>query len=158
MTFPKSATSSPEHRRSRSFIPIRPEFVTLFILVTLQIYLITSSEGFHKIDEGAHFINNVTAFRDPSNSIGAWQRFGRVWLYAVPAQFGHKTVQVFASLLFLLSIFIAYKVVETEHIPGKEWIVVLVGFQPIFLDISYTCFAELPAALLLVLSYYLYKK
>jgi hypothetical protein len=136
---------------------VRPDFVVLLILVVFEVYLVTSSEGFHRVDEGAHFIDNVNVIKDPSVSIGIWHRFGRVWLYAVPAQLGHKAVKVLASLLFLVTIFICYKVCEVENIPGKEWIVALVGFQPIFLDVSYTCFAELPAALLLVLSYYLYR-
>src|SRR5512146_2863821 len=80
---------------------LKPAYVILLVLVTFQVYLITSSEGFHKIDEGAHFINNVRVFEDPSISAGIWQRFGRVWLFALPAQLGHKTVKIFASLLFL---------------------------------------------------------
>ncbi len=148
----------PFFERSRSRFFFRPEFITCLLLVVFEVYLITASEGFHKIDEGAHFINNVNALKDPSVSIGVWQRFGRVWLFALPAQCGHKTVKVFASILFLLTIFATYKVAEIHKIPGKEWIVALVGFQPIILDISYTCFAELPAAALLVLSYYWYKR
>ena len=109
-------TSLP-HRLWKSAI-VRPEFVTLLVLVLFEAYLITSSEGFHKIDEGAHFINNVNVVKDPSISIGVWQRFGRVWLFALPAQVGHKTVKVFAVLLFLLTIAVTYKVADIEHIPG----------------------------------------
>ncbi|MGB2868594.1 MAG: hypothetical protein WBD36_09095 [Bacteroidota bacterium] len=137
---------------------LRPEYVLLLALFSVQAYLVANSEGFHRIDEGADFIDNVRACKEPSISVGVWQRFGRVWLFALPAQVGHKAVKVFASLLFLGIIFVCYKVAELEKIRGKEWIVALVGFQPILLDISYTCFAELPAALLLILSYYYYRK
>jgi hypothetical protein len=158
MGMPQTPEISARSRHPLGSVLLRPEIITLLLLVVFDAYLIASSEGFHKIDEGAHFINNVDVLKEPSISIGVWQRFGRVWLFALPAQVGHKTVKVFASLLFLLTIYITYKVAEAEEIPGKEWIVALVAFQPVFLDISYTCFAELPAALLLILSYYLFRK
>ncbi len=132
--------------------------LALLVLVAFQIYLVSSSEGFYYIDEGSHFMDDFSALRDPSVSIGVWQRFGSVWIFTLPAQFGHIGVKVFASLLFLLTIFIAFKVAELEQLPHKEWLVVLIGFQPVFLDISFTCLAELPAALFLILAYYLYKK
>jgi hypothetical protein len=103
-------------------------------------------------------MDDFSALRHPSVSIGVWQRFGSVWIFALPAQFGHVAVKAFASLLFLLTIFVTYKVAELEHLPYKEWIIVLAGFQPVFLDISFTCLAELPAALFLILAYYFYKK
>ena len=136
---------------------VRPEFIALLVLLTFQIYLISSSNGFYYIDEGAHFMDDYAALRDPSVSIGVWQRFGSIWFFTLPAQFGHVTVKVFASITFLLIIFVAYKIAELEEIPYKEWIIVLAGFQPVFLDISFTCLAELPATLFLVLAYYLYR-
>ncbi len=99
-----------------------------------------------------------SALRNPPTSLGVWQRFGSVWLFALPAQFGDKVVKIFGSLIFLVTIFITYKVAEVEGIPGKEWIIAFAGFQPAFLDISFTCMPELPASTLLILSYYLYKK
>jgi hypothetical protein len=143
----------------RDFIAkVRPEVLALLVLLVFQTYLVSSSGGFYYIDEGAHFMDDFSALRHPSVSIGVWQRFGSVWMFTLPAQFGHVAIKVFASLLFLLTIFVAFKVAELERLPYKEWIVVLAGFQPVFLDISFTCLAELPAALFLVLAYYLYKK
>jgi hypothetical protein len=135
----------------------KPEYVFLLLLILSEVYLISSSNGFYKIDEGMHFIDDYSALQRPSVSIGIWQRFGSVWLFALPAQLGHKMLKVFASLLFLATVFFAYKVAEVEQIRHRGWIVALAGFQPVFLDISFTCLAELPAALLLILSYYLYR-
>ena len=143
-------------KKLRAFI--RPELVALLVLVGFESYLIASSNGFYYIDEGAHFVDDYLAVTHPSVSIGVWQRFGSVWIFALPAQFGAVAVKVFASLLFLLTIFVAYKVAELEQLPYREWLVVLVGFQPVLLDISFTCLAELPATLFLILAYYLYKK
>lgn len=137
---------------------IRPEYFALLVLVAFQTYLITSSDGFYYIDEGAHFMDDFSALRNPSVSIGVWQRFGSVWMFTLPAQLGPIGVKVFASLLFLLSIYVAYKVAELEQLPYREWLVVLVGFQPVLLDISFTCLAELPATLFLILAYYLFRK
>ncbi len=137
---------------------IRPEVLALLVLLAFQTYLISSSEGFYYIDEGAHFMDDYSALTHPSVSIGVWQRFGSVWIFTLPAQCGPYAVKIFASLLFLLTIFITYKLAELEQIPYREWLIVLVGFQPVLLDISFTCLAELPAALFLILAYYLYKR
>jgi uncharacterized membrane protein len=136
----------------------RPELVLFGLLIIFLGTLIWQSDGFYRFDEGAHFVFDASALQRPTVSLGVWQRFGGVWLFTVPAQFGHKAVKVFASVLFLLAIFLTYKVAEIEEIPGRHWVIVLAGFQPVFLDIGYTCMAELPAALLLILSYYLFKK
>jgi len=136
----------------------KPEVVLFGLLIVVLGTLIWESDGFYRWDEGAHFVFDASALQSPTVSLGVWQRFGGVWLFTLPAQLGHKAVKVFASALFLLAVVLTYKVAELEEIPGKHWVIVLLGFQPAFLDIGYTCMAELPAALILVLSYYLYKK
>jgi hypothetical protein len=135
-----------------------PAIAWFVLLIVVLGTLIWQSDGFYAIDEGAHFVADAAALRNPPTSLGVWQRFGSVWLFALPAQFGHKAVKLFGSIIFLLTIFITYKVAEVEGIPGKEWIIALAGFQPAFLDIAFTCMPELPASTLLILSYYLYKK
>ncbi len=137
---------------------IHPAFLALLVLLIFQSFLIFSSNGFYYIDEGAHFVDDYAALRDPSISIGVWQRFGSVWFFTLPAQFGHVGVKIFASLTFLLIIVITYKVAKLEELPHREWIIALAGFQPVFLDISFTCLAELPATLFLIFAYYFYRK
>jgi len=135
-----------------------PAIAWVVLLIIVLGALIWQSDGFYPIDEGAHFVADAAALKNPSTSLGVWQRFGSVWLFALPAQFGHKVVKIFGSIIFLVTIFITYKVAEVEGIPGKEWVIALAGFQPAFLDISFTCMPELPASTLLILSYYLYRK
>jgi hypothetical protein len=135
-----------------------PAIAWFVLLIIVLGALIWQSDGFYPIDEGAHFVADAVALKNPPTSLGVWQRFGSVWLFALPAHFGHKVVKIFGSIIFLVTIFITYKVAEVEGIPGKEWIIALAGFQPAFLDISFTCMPELPASTLLILSYYLYKK
>lgn len=136
----------------------KPELVLFGLLIIVLGTLIWRSDGFYRWDEGAHFVFDASAPQRPVVSLGVWQRFGGVWLFTLPAQWGHKAVKLFASVLFLLTVFLVYKVAEVEEIPGRHWVIALAGFQPAFLDIAYTCMAELPAALLLTLSYFLYKK
>ncbi len=136
----------------------KPELILFGLLIIFLGTLVWQSEGFYRWDEGAHFVFDASALQRPAVSLGVWQRFGGVWLFTLPAQLGHRAVKIFASVLFLLAVYLTYKVAEIEEIPGKHWVIALAGFQPAFLDIGYTCMAELPAALLLVLSYLLYRR
>jgi len=124
----------------------------------VQAVWILNSDGFYFIDDSCHFNYNRHFFSSYFASLGSWHRLGRVWLYTLPAQFGLKGTQVFASLVFLATIYFSYRILKQKNIPYAEWIVPIIGFQPVLFNISYTVLAELPAAFLIVLSYYLYLK
>jgi len=83
---------------------------------------------------------------------------GRVLLFAVPAQFGLKGVQIASAVLFLFTIYFANKILIHKRVKYAEWIIPLIGFQPVLFNISYTSLAELPTAFLIVLSYYFFIK
>jgi hypothetical protein len=83
---------------------------------------------------------------------------GRVLLFALPAQLGLKGVQVTSAVLFIITIYIAYKILKHKNVKYAEWIIPIIGFQPVLFNISYTSLAEVPAALLIVLSYYFFLK
>jgi len=83
---------------------------------------------------------------------------GRLLLFTIPAQFGLKGVQIASAALFLLTIYFAYKILIHKNVKYAEWIIPLIGFQPVLFNISYTSLAELPAAFLIVLSYYFFIK
>ncbi len=128
------------------------------LLIIVQAFWILNSDGFYFIDDGCHFNYNRHFFSSYFASLGSWHRLGRVWLYTLPAQFGLKGVQVFASLIFLATINFSYRILKQKNVPYAEWIVLLIGFQPVLFNISYSVLAELPAAFLIVLSIYLYLK
>jgi len=128
------------------------------LMIIVQAVWIMNSNGFYFIDEACHFNYNRHFFASYYASLGFWHRLGRVWLYVLPAQFGLKGTQIFASLIFLLTIYFAYKILKDKNVPYAEWIVPIIGFQPVLFNISYSVLAEMPAAFLIVLSYYLYLK
>jgi hypothetical protein len=128
------------------------------LLIIVQAVWILNSDGFYFIDDSCHFNYNRHFFSSYFASLGSWHRLGRVWLYTLPAQFGLKGVQIFASLIFLITIYFSYRILKFKNIPSSEWIVPVIGFQPVLFNISYSVLAELPAAFLIVLSLYLYLK
>jgi hypothetical protein len=146
---------SKEH--SENFFSAQHIYVFLTTLICIQIYLIACSDGFYPIDEGAHFVNAKSMIENPKPSLDIWERFGNPWVFALPALGGHKVVKIFSVCLYLIILLICYKIAELEQIPHKEWVIPLIGLQPMFLDISFTCLSELPAALLIALSYYCYR-
>jgi len=83
---------------------------------------------------------------------------GRLLLFTIPAQFGLKGVQIASAALFLLTIYFAYKILIHKNVKYSEWIIPLIGFQPVLFNISYTALAELPAAFLIILSFYFFIK
>ena len=131
----------------------------LFLLVmAVQAVWIWHSDGFYFIDDSCHFNYNRHFIETYNYSIGSWHRIGRVWLFAIPAQFGLKGVQIASALLFLLTIYICYRILKHKNVRYAEWVIPIAAFQPVLFNISYTTLAELPAAFLIVLSYYFYLK
>lgn len=128
------------------------------VLIIVQAIWIFNSDGFYFIDDSSHFNFNRHFFDSFSQSTGAWHRMGRVLLFAIPAQFGLKGVQIASALVFMLTIHISYRILKEKNIPYAEWIIPVLGFQPVLFNISYTSLAELPAAFLIVLSFYYYLK
>jgi hypothetical protein len=124
----------------------------------VQAVWIAHSDGFYFIDDSSHFNFNRHFPESIGESTGAWHRMGRVLLFALPAQFGLKGVQIASALLFLATIFFAYKILKHKNVRCAEWVIPIIGFQPVLFNISYTSLAELPAAFLIVLSYYYYIK
>jgi len=127
-------------------------------LIVVQAIWIFNSDGFYFIDDSSHFNYNRHYFESYDQSIGAWHRMGRVLLFALPAQFGLKGVQIASAFIFLLTVFVAYKILKEKNVPYAEWVIPVLGFQPVLFNISYTTLAELPAAFLIILSFYYYLK
>lgn len=127
-------------------------------LIEIQAIWIFNSDGFYFIDDSSHFNYNRHYFESYDQSIGAWHRMGRVLLFALPAQFGLRGVQIASAFIFLLTVLVSYKILKEKKIPYAEWVIPVMGFQPVLFNISYTTLAELPAAFLIILSFYYYLK
>lgn len=132
-------------------------FLFFALLILTQIIWIIKSDGFYFIDDSCHFNYNKHFFTDYyKETFGAWSRLGRVLLFSLPSLLGLKGIQIFSSLIFLFTILYAYKISIKLNSKNPEWIILLIGFQPVLFNISYTVLAELPAASLIVISYYYY--
>lgn len=136
---------------------VRTYFFWVLLLVVQAVWIM-NSDGFYFIDDSSHFNFNRHYLESMDQSTGAWHRMGRVLLFALPAQFGLKGVQITSAFLFILTIYIAYRILRHKNVKYAEWIIPIIGFQPVLFNISYTSLAEVPAALLIVLSYYMFLK
>ncbi|MCI0448665.1 MAG: hypothetical protein L0Y79_02625 [Chlorobi bacterium] len=128
------------------------------LLVVVQAVWIANSDGFYFIDDSSHYNFNRHFIEQIGQSTGAWHRMGRVLLFALPAQFGLKGVQIASAILFIITIYFAYKILRHKNVRYAEWVIPIIGFQPVLFNVSYTSLAEVPAGFLIVLAYYLYLK
>lgn len=130
----------------------------LAVVATLESIWILKSDGFYFIDECAHFLFSRFVLNDLTEVVSAWHRPGRLWLFVLPAQLGHTFTMFFSLALFLCLLIVSYQIAKLQKIKHAEWAVLLIGLQPILFDISYTCLAEAPAALVIALSYWYHLK
>jgi hypothetical protein len=130
----------------------------LGIVAAIESIWILWSNGFYPIDECAHFLYSRFVLDVLPVTVQTWHRPGRLWLFALPAQLGHPFTMFFSLGLFLLLLLVTYRIAVLMEIKHAAWVVILTGLQPILFDISYTCLAEAPAALLLALSYWYHLK
>lgn len=128
------------------------------VLIIVEIIWIFNSDGFYFIDDGCHFNYNRHYLEDFSRTVSSWSRIGRVLLYFPAAQFGLKGVQINAAIVFFITIIFSYRILKNAGISYAEWIVPFIAFQPVLFNISFSSLAELPAATLIILSFYFHQK
>ena len=133
-------------------------YIFWILLILVQAVWIFNSGGYYFIDDGSHFNFSRHYIEQIAHSTGAWHRMGRVILFALPAQFGLKGVQIFSAFIFLLTIYCCYKILKHYNVKYAEWIIPIIGFQPVLFNVSYTSLAELPAGFLIVLAFYSFIK
>jgi hypothetical protein len=132
-----------------------PLLIFSFVVVGLiESVWILSSHGFYIVDECAHFLYSRFMLQSLPITVETWHRPGRLWLFALPAQLGHVFTMFFCLALFLFLLFVTYRIAKLTGIKHAEWVVLLVGLQPILFDISYACLNEAPTALVIMLSYW----
>jgi hypothetical protein len=133
----------------------------IFFLATVAIIesvWILKSNGFYFIDECSHYLYSRFVLQALPITVETWHRPIPQWLFAIPAQLGHSFTMFFACGLFLCLLLLTYRIAVLHGIKHAEWVVILVGLQPTLFDISYACMTELPAACMMVLSYWYHLK
>jgi hypothetical protein len=131
-----------------------PLLIFFFVVVgVIGSVWISLSDGFYYIDECAHYMYCRFVLQSLSITVQTWHRPLPQWLFALPAQFGHTFTMFFALALFLALLFITWRIAILHKIKHAEWVVLLVGLQPILFDLSYACMTEVPAAFMIALAY-----
>lgn len=119
---------------------------------------ILRSNGFYFIDECAHYLYSRFVLQALPVTVQTWHRPIPQWLFALPAQLGHTFTMFFALALYLFLLFVTYKIAVLKGIKHAEWVVLLAGLQPVLFDLSYACMTEVPAAVVIILSYWYHMK
>ena len=125
----------------------------LFIVGTIGTLWILLSNEFYYIDECAHYLYSRFIVQVLPTTVQLWHRPLPQWLFVLPAQCGHTFTMFFALALFLVLLFITWRIAVLHGIKHAEWVVLLAGLQPILFDLSYACMTEMPAAFMIALSY-----
>jgi hypothetical protein len=142
-------------------IPLLKKPLLLFFLAVVAVIesiWILKSDGFYYIDELSHYLYSRFVLQALPITVQTWHRPIPQWLFALPAQLGHTFTMFFAAALFICLLFLMYRIALLHGIKHAEWIVILVGLQPILFDLSYACMTEMPAAFMISLSYYYHLK
>jgi hypothetical protein len=131
--------------------PLLPFF--LGVVAVIESVWILRSQGFFPVDECAHYLYSRFVLTALPYTVETWHRPGLLWLFALPAQFGHTCAMFFSLVLYICLLLVTYRTAVLMNIRHAAWVIILTGLQPVLFDISYACLAEMPAALVLSLSY-----
>ena len=94
---------------------ISKTYIFWIIVIIVQTIWIFNSDGYYFIDDACHFNYSRHYFLSFTQSSDAWHRVGRLLLFVIPAQFGLKGVQIASSILFLITIYFAYKILKQKN-------------------------------------------
>jgi hypothetical protein len=130
----------------------------LAVVAVIESIWILKSDGFYYIDELSHYLYSRFILQALPLTVQTWHRPIPQWLFALPAQLGHTFTMFFAAGLFLSLLVLTYRIAVLHGINHAEWVILLVGLQPILFDLSYACMTEVPAACMIMLSYYFHLK
>jgi len=127
--------------------------------VLAYLYWSTRSNGFYQHDEAAHFLAMRSFWNDPASILGNWAKFGYRILYILPATLGGAPLVLLVNCLFAagagLFIGLALQAQRSTYALAGFLLTVL---QPLYLNLSFRNYSEVPTAFLLALAYYLHVK
>ena len=130
----------------------------LAVVAVIESVWILKSNGFYYIDELAHYLYSRFVLQALPLTVQTWHRPIPQWLFALPAQLGHTFTMFFAAGLFIGLLLVTYRIALLHRIKHAEWIIILVGLQPVLFDLSYACMTEVPAAWMIMVSYFYHLK
>jgi 4-amino-4-deoxy-L-arabinose transferase-like glycosyltransferase len=115
-----------------------------------------SSDGFYQHDEAAHFINMRTFWYNPDIILGNWAKPGYKLLYVIPSLAGPFAVLILNALFAAGTSFFVYKTAQLLSIRIPLVAFLLLSTQPLWIQLSFRNYSEIPTAFLLSLACWLY--
>lgn len=116
------------------------------------------SRGFFQDDEIGHFLEAIRFWNDPAVILGPWSRPGFKLLYIGPALLGLVAAHALACLFAAGTVYLTGRLASELGLRHRFLVMVFCGFQPLFYQLSFRTFAEIPAAFFLALSLLLFHK
>jgi hypothetical protein len=123
----------------------------------IYVFWSSKSDGFYQHDEAGHFLGMLAFWQDPGSILGNWAKFGYKLMYVIPAKLGGAGLVIVMNCLLAagsaLFIGLALQAQKSKYaIAGF----LLVALQPLWLNLSFRNYSEIPTAFLLALAYYLH--
>lgn len=91
-------------------------------------------------------------WHDPNLALGNWAKPGYKLLFALPALLGPSAVALFNCLIAAFCGYLAYRVASLAGCREPFYALVLLAFQPFWLQLSFRNYSEPVSALLLLLA------
>lgn len=115
-----------------------------------------ASPGFYQHDEAGHYLSMRGFWADPSSVLGAWAKPGYKLLYVLPALGGPVAVQLVNAAVAALTVLLTARIASRLGMKAPWLAAALLAVQPIWFQIAWRTYAELPTALLLTLAVWLH--
>lgn len=132
----------------------------LYLLTTITAiaYIVFSffSDGFYQHDEAAHFINMRTFWFNPNSILGNWAKPGYKLIYVIPSFAGPFGVLCLNAIFSAITAFFTYKIAEQLSFKMPLVAFVLMATQPLWIQLSFRNYSEIPTAFLLSVAVWFY--
>ncbi len=116
------------------------------------------SMGFYQDDEVAQYINMLNFWQDPWVILGNGPKPGYKIFMVLPALISYDAVLIFNSLVAATTVYMTYVLIKTYKVGFAIIGALLLGTQPLFVDLSFRSYSEIFTALCIVSFLILYKK
>lgn len=121
------------------------------VLVALYWWFGSGSTGFYQDDEIGHYRNIRQFWGDPFSIMGNQPKPGWKILLVVPGLFGFTGVMLAHALIAALTVVFTYKTARAMGFRNASIAALLLGVQPLWLQLSFRSYSEITASLFVIL-------
>ncbi len=114
--------------------------------------------GFYQDDEVAQYINMLNFWHDPWVILGNGPKPGYKIFMVIPALISYDAVLIFNSLIAATTVYLTYLLIKIYKVNYAIIGALLLGTQPLYVDLSFRSYSEIFTALCLVSFLILFKK